>query len=121
MKLGLLVLVVVISSGAAAAELKQDRYQLSDHGQPRLFEIATDELHVVTRTGARRVEQFAPLASAEAVRQHADARRRATGDVPSSILPPWIASTVTGEKRSSVSTRKSTPSFLSARRTAMFA
>ena len=80
MKLGLLVLVVVISSGAAAAELKQDRYQLSDHGQPRLFEIATDELHVVTRTGARRVEQFAPLASAEAVRQHADARRRATGD-----------------------------------------
>jgi subtilisin-like proprotein convertase family protein len=69
------ILVTVVGSVAFAAPLDRDRYQLSDRGRSRLFEIAKDELHV-----ARHVERIASLANAEAVRQHAAARQRATGN-----------------------------------------
>ncbi len=80
MRFWLSILFVAAVTASVAAELDRDRYQLSDRGRPGLFEIAKDELHVVPRAGARRIEKLAPFANTEAVRQHADARRRATGD-----------------------------------------
>jgi len=65
---------------AVGAEPLRDRWELSERGRTRLFEIARDELHVLTPLGERRIERFAPLANAEAVRQRALARRQATGD-----------------------------------------
>lgn len=68
------------------AHLKEDPYRIHDRGQERLFEVAKDEVYVTTRAHQRRVEKIAPMASAEAVRQYASGRHRATGDEHEIVL-----------------------------------
>ena len=61
-------------------QLRTNRYTIYDRGQPRAFEVAADEVWVVTRAGAHRSEKIEPRADAEAVRQYADTLRKETGD-----------------------------------------
>ncbi len=75
-----IILTVGIPFVTRAIPLRENEYLISDRGQSRRFEVARDEVLVSTRARQRRIEKFAPLASAEAVRQYAADRQRATGE-----------------------------------------
>ncbi len=61
-------------------ELRTNRYTVYDHGQPRAFEVATDEVWVATRAGEQQSQKLEPRADAEAIRRYADVLRKETGD-----------------------------------------
>ena len=65
---------------AYAAPLPTGAFTIQDRGQSRTFEIATNEIHLITRARHHELRAIAPLADPEAVRQHADSLRKSTGE-----------------------------------------
>ncbi|MEK7686690.1 MAG: S8 family serine peptidase [Verrucomicrobiota bacterium] len=74
------------ATAAGAVILPPDQYQISDHGQPRIFEVATDELRLTRQDHRRTLLKMPPLAGAEQVRQYVEALPKAVGDEVEIIL-----------------------------------
>ncbi|MBI4328178.1 MAG: S8 family serine peptidase [Chloroflexi bacterium] len=71
---------------SGAIVLPPDQRQISDHGQPRVFEVARDELRLTSRSHQRTLLRAPLLAGAEQVRQYAEALPKAVGDEVEIVL-----------------------------------
>ncbi len=77
---------LAMAGPAGAAGRLADHHLIHDGGQPRLFEVARDELHAVDARHRHRVVRVAALADAEAVRQQARKLQAATGEEVGPVL-----------------------------------
>lgn len=68
------------------APLKTDRFKIHDHGQPREFEIAKDEVNVLTKDREHKPQKLAARATAEETRRYADTLAKATGEEVELVL-----------------------------------
>ncbi len=63
-----------------AVEVLKERFLIHDCGEPRLFEIAKDEVQFIARTRQQRPQRILAQASAEHVRQFVKGLPRNIGD-----------------------------------------
>jgi subtilisin-like proprotein convertase family protein/endonuclease/exonuclease/phosphatase family metal-dependent hydrolase len=78
--------VFLFASAAPAGPLEPRSYSIHDGGAPRAFEIALDEVEVVSTGRQHRAEKTTARATPEAIRQFADELRRRTGDEVELVL-----------------------------------
>jgi uncharacterized repeat protein (TIGR01451 family) len=85
--LGIFLGAIVFSfSSFGVGPLTKNRFEIHDSGQPRVFEVALDEVHITTRAREHIPRKIPQQANAEAVRRYADALRRQTGDEVELVL-----------------------------------
>ncbi len=83
---GLLLGLALCATASGAVILPPDHYLISDHGQPRVFEVAKEELRIMSRDHGRKLLKVPPLAGAEQVRRYAEALPKAVGDEVEMVL-----------------------------------
>src|SRR2546423_7465340 len=84
LRLFLTTILLTLGPWVRGAALTQ-QHRLNDHGQERIFTIATDELQIV---GKRYPEKILQAADAEAIRRHAEILSRAVGKEVRLVLYP---------------------------------
>ncbi len=75
----------VLTVRVDAGELKE-QYRIKDHGVARDFELAKDELHVVTKTKERKAQKVETKANAEDIRKAARELQSSSGDEVDLVL-----------------------------------